>query len=259
MDDNLIDHKTCKNCGLQINEYKFCPNCGAKKITKRITFTNLTQDFADRYLNLDNSFLKTFAHLFTKPKEVIDGYINGIRKRYINVFSYFAISLTIASLYSFIMGKYKDVIFSNVFTNIEQIEVSKAATDFSFDYQTLISFLTIPILAFVSRLVFFNYKKYNLTEHFVIHLYAYSHITMVISFITLPLLLATKNLLLIVWIQFPLSIIYIAYVLKNLYQINFKKIVVKTLLFLMIMAVLFIVFILIFAIVMSTMGWIPEK
>ncbi|MFD2565091.1 DUF3667 domain-containing protein [Aquimarina rubra] len=258
MDDNLTDHVSCKNCGFQIDHYTFCPSCGAKKITKRITFKNLTQEFSDRFLNLDNSFIRTFIHLFTKPRTVIDGYINGLRKRYINVFSYFAISLTIASLYIFILGKYKDVLFSNVFTDVNQIEASKAASDISFEYQSLISFLTIPVLALISRLVFLNYKKYNLTEHFVIHLYAYSHITMVISFITLPLLLTLKNAFLILWIQFPISIIYIAYVLKNLYEINLKRIVIKTILFLLIMSVLFVIFSIIVAIIMVKMGLIPN-
>lgn len=247
-----INH--CKNCGFQIDHYSFCPDCGAKKITKRITFKNLTQEFSDRFLNLDNSFIRTFIHLFTEPNIVIDGFINGLRKRYVNVFSYFAISLTIASLYSFILSKYKDVIFSNVFTDVNQIKASKVASDFSFEYQSLISFLTIPILALISRLVFINYKKYNLTEHFVIYLYAYSHITMVISFITLPLLLTAKNLYLILWIQFPVSIIYIAYVLKSLYEINLKKILIKTLLFFIIMSVLFVIFSIIVAIIMMKTG-----
>ncbi|SEL96667.1 Protein of unknown function [Aquimarina amphilecti] len=254
MSKHLTNINHCKNCGFQIDHYSFCPDCGAKKITKRITFKNLTQEFSDRFLNLDNSFIRTFIHLFTKPNIVIDGFINGLRKRYVNVFSYFAISLTIASLYSFILAKYKDVIFSNVFTDANQIKASKVASDFSFEYQSLISFLTIPVLALISRLVFLNYKKYNLTEHFVIYLYAYSHITMVISFITLPLILTVKNLSLILWIQFPVSIIYSAYVLKKLYEISIKKILLKTLLFSIIMAVLFVIFSIIVAIIMMKTG-----
>ncbi|WP_378177654.1 DUF3667 domain-containing protein [Aquimarina sp. SS2-1] len=259
MNTHLTDNDHCKNCSFQIKNYSYCPNCGAKKITKRITFKNLTQEFSDRFLNLDNSFIRTFIHLFTKPKNVIDGYINGLRKRYLNVFSYFAISLTIASLYSFILGKYKDALFSNFFNDPNQVEVSKTASDLSFEYQSLISFLTIPVLALISRLVFFNYKKYNLTEHFVIHLYAYSHITMAISFITLPLLLISKNIYLILWVQFPVSIFYIGFVLKKLYEIGLKRIILKTLLFFLIMGVVFVIFSVIIGIIMAKMGMIPAK
>ena len=257
MDHKLTPINHCKNCGYEINNFTYCPNCGAKKITKRITFKNLTQEFSDRFLNLDNSVIRTFVHLFSKPKDVIDGFINGLRKRYVNVFSYFAISLTIASLYTFILRKYKNDIFSKVMVSEAQMEVSKVASDISFEYQSIISFLTIPVLALVSRLVFFNYKKYNLTEHLVIHLYAYSHITMVISFITLPILLTAENLYIMLWVQFPTSIIYIAYVLKKLYDLSWKKIILKTLLFLVIMTILFIIFSIVSAIIMIKTGVMP--
>jgi len=160
----------CKNCNFPVGAYSYCPDCGAKKIRNRITFKNLVQEFSDRFLNLDNSLIRTFLHLFSKPKDVIDGFINGLRKRYLNVFSYFAISLTIASLYTFILKKYKHDIFMNTTGSKEQIEMTKITSDFSFEYQSVISFLIIPILALISRLVFLNYKKYNLTEHFVIYL-----------------------------------------------------------------------------------------
>lgn len=257
MDNKLSNLNYCKNCGFEINNFVFCPECGAKKITKRITFKNLTQEFSDRFLNLDNSFIRTFVHLFTKPKDVIDGFINGLRKRYINVFSYFAISLTIASLYTFILKKYMEDIFAKTMVSEEQLEVSKIASDISFEYQSVTSFLTIPILALISRLVFLNYKKYNLTEHLVIHLYAYSHITMVISFITLPILLTVENLYPVLWIQFSASIFYIAYVLKKLYDLSWKKIILKTLLFFVIMSILFVIFSIVIAFIMIQSGVMP--
>ncbi|WP_299440186.1 DUF3667 domain-containing protein [uncultured Aquimarina sp.] len=258
MNSNLTNINHCKNCGFQIDHYSFCPDCGAKKITKRITFKNLTQEFSDRFLNLDNSFIRTFIHLFTKPKAVINGYIHGVRKRYINVFSYFAISLTISSLYSFILGKYKDDIFAKSMISEAQAEATKITSDFSFEYQSVISFLTIPILALISRLVFLNYKKYNLTEHFVIYLYAYSHITMIVSIITMPFILSAENIFIVVGIQMTTYIIYITYVLKKLYEISLKKILIKTLLFLVIMTVLFVIFSFIIAIIMMKMGIMPN-
>ncbi len=257
MDDKLTNTKYCKNCGFEISYYSFCPDCGAKKITKRITFKNLTQEFSDRFLNLDNSFIRTFIHLFTTPKEVIDGFINGLRKKYLNVFSYFAISLSIASLYTFIFKKYANDIFLNNIDSQDQLEVTKITSDISFEYQSLISFLTIPFLALISRLVFFNYKKYNLTEHLVIYLYAYSHITVITSIITLPFILYTDKILTVIGIQMTIYIFYIAYVLKSMYQINLKKILLKTLLFLMIISILCVIFLIITAVIMIKTGMLP--
>ncbi|WP_369598046.1 DUF3667 domain-containing protein [Mesonia mobilis] len=52
------------------------------------------------FLNYDNTFLKTYAHLFTQPHIVIGDYINGVRKKYLNVVSYITIALTLAGFYT---------------------------------------------------------------------------------------------------------------------------------------------------------------
>ncbi len=228
-----------------------------KRLNKRITFKNLTQEFTDRFLNLDNSLIRTFIHLFSKPEKVIGGYINGLRKRYLNVFSYFAISLTISGLYTYILRKYKDNLFTETLSSEKQIEVTKITSDFSFEYQSVISFLMIPLLALISRFIFLNYKKYNLTEHFVIYLYAYSHITMVVSILTLPFILSYQNIYIVIAVQFIIYILYIAYVLKNLYEMSLKKIVLKTLLFIIISIVLFTILSFIIALIMIKSGALP--
>lgn len=83
----------CKNCNLLLSDKaSFCSNCGAKVIRNRLTFKNLIEYFSEQFLNYDNKFLQTFIHLFTKPEVVIESYINGTRKKYVNVISFFAIS-----------------------------------------------------------------------------------------------------------------------------------------------------------------------
>ncbi|WAC01775.1 DUF3667 domain-containing protein [Lacinutrix neustonica] len=77
----------------QIN---YCNGCGAKVIKNRLTMRNLFEDFTYNYLNYDNKFLRTFLNLFTKPEAVITSYIDGTRKKYVNVISYFAIALTLS-------------------------------------------------------------------------------------------------------------------------------------------------------------------
>ncbi|MEW7292377.1 DUF3667 domain-containing protein [Aquimarina sp. 2304DJ70-9] len=234
----LITITNCKNCGQQIEVYNFCPDCGARKITKRITFKNLIAEFIDRFLNLDNSFFKTFIHLFTKPEVVIDGYIHGLRKRYVNAFGYFAISVTITGLYGFIV---KDRIFELTSATMssllseEALESQMTGLDMAFQYQSVLSFILIPILALLSRLVFLNYKKYNLTEHFVIYLYAYSHIVGITALLQIPITFLIDSYFIMSFSPFIVYFFYIGYVLKRLYGIDLKKILLKTLLFLMIL------------------------
>ncbi len=252
--NDLITITDCKNCGQQIETYNFCPDCGAKKITKRITFKNLVIDFVDRFLNLDNSFIRTFIHLFTKPEEVIEGYIHGLRKRYINAFGYFAISVTITGFYGFLVkDRLKEIMKFGDFSE-QQSVIQSSALDFTFQYQSAISFLLIPFLAIMSRLVFLNYKKFNLTEHFVIYLYSYSHIVGTMTLILLPLTFMTDNILNVMAVQFPVYVLYIAYVLKRLYKISLKSIILKTLLFLVIGSVFYIVFSILLVIIMVLTG-----
>lgn len=251
---DLITITNCKNCGQQIETYNFCPDCGAKKITKRITFKNLVQDFVDRFLNIDNSFFRTFLHLFIKPEEVINGYINGLRKRYINAFGYFAISITITGFYSFLVkDRLKEIVKLNNYSE-QQIELQSSIYDFSFQYQSIISFLLIPFLAILSRLIFLNYKKFNLTEHLVIYLYAYSHIVGTMAIILLPLTFIADSILIIAYVQFPIYILYIAYVLKRLYKLSLKSIILKTLLFLVLGSVFYIIFSILIIVVMILTG-----
>lgn len=258
---DLITITNCKNCGNQIETYNFCPSCGAKKITNRITFKNLVSEFVDRFFNLDNSFIKTFIHLFTKPDEVIDGYIHGLRKRYVNAFGYFAISITITGFYAFLVkDRLKEIIKFGNFSE-QQAEMQSSLFDSTFQHQSIISFLLIPLLAILSRLVFLNYKKYNLTEHFVIYLYAYSHIVGTMSLVLLPLMFIVNDFIIIMLIQFPVYIFYMAYVLKKLYQISVKKIMIKTLLFLIYGSILYIITIIVAAALMIMSGAIsiPTK
>ena len=79
----------CKNCNTALTKTQnYCFECGAKVIRNRLTIKNLLAHFSEQFLNYDNNFLKTFLHLFTKPEVVIGGYIDGTRKKHVNVIPY---------------------------------------------------------------------------------------------------------------------------------------------------------------------------
>ncbi|GAA4112703.1 hypothetical protein GCM10022393_11270 [Aquimarina addita] len=249
----------CKNCTQSIGHYNFCPNCGAKKITKRITFKNLLAEFTNRFLNLDNSVFRTAFHLFSKPEEVIDGYIHGLRKRYIDAFGYFAISVTVTGIYWFLIkDRYKELLVATSLPE-EQLKARQVGFDITSQYQTLISFLFIPLIAIISRIVFYNYKKYNLTEHFVIYLYAYSHIVVFTTLLTLPISFLIDDLWIVSFAPAIIYIIYNGYVLKRLYELTVLQLILKSLLFLTIGFVLFCVFSIITALVMILTNTIPTS
>jgi len=244
----------CKNCAYSLNTTSnFCQNCGAKVVHHRLTLKNFWSEFSQRFLNYDNTLFKTIRHMFSQPEVVIDGYIQGTRKKYLNVFNYFALAITITGFITFLSLKFYPEVFKeamNIFSSFQETEAQKIAITKTlsgfFDYQSLFYFLTIPILALISKIVFYNYKKYNYTEHAVIYLYAYSHTLVIINILYLLTLLIHKEALSFLTLcSVPLSIVYIAYILKRLYQLTFKQILLKTLFFILIgsIAYIFVIFI----------------
>ena len=81
----------CKNCTFEIKEEdSFCKKCGAKIIKRRITVKSLFSNLL-LVLGWDNNYFSTLRYLLYQPQVVLEGYIDGTRKKYANPFSFFAI------------------------------------------------------------------------------------------------------------------------------------------------------------------------
>ena len=159
----------CKNCAVSLRtDYSYCPACGAKVIRNRITAKSLFYDFTERFFNLDNTFLTTFRDMFRRPEIVIDGYIKGVRKKYLNPISYITIALTVTGIMVFFIKKSfpEGMDFDLFNTGVYSKESSKKLTNFMTTYYTFLFLLYIPILASCSWLSF-RHKKYNFTENVV--------------------------------------------------------------------------------------------
>jgi len=178
----------CKNCSNTLRtDYSYCPDCGAKVIRNRITVKNLWFDIVDRYFNIDNTFLKTFFHLFTKPEIVIEGYLNGIRRKYLNPISYLGISITLSGFIVFLIKKKQELVDFDVFnTGVTSVAQEKLLAVI-FDYQSLLFILWIPLMAIAGWLCF-QKKGYNFSERVVIFMYTLAHYS-VFTFIPSILLL----------------------------------------------------------------------
>ena len=241
----------CKNCDAPLNlDQAFCPSCGAKRMYNRLNWSNLTEDFVDRFLNIENNFLRTFFALFNKPEDVIGGYIDGMRKRYLSAFSYFAISLTITGLYTFVFRKWfmTDDRFRQGITATDGVDVkgtveaTKEMINWVFEYQSILTFVNIPFYAVVSKLVFWNYKKYNFIEHVVIYLYVYSHTQIVASILGILFMWSSVAQIVISSLLMFVYVGYTAFVLMRLFDLTIEKIVLKTILFIVVFLILSILF-----------------
>ncbi|NER15317.1 DUF3667 domain-containing protein [Leptobacterium flavescens] len=250
----------CKNCQTVIAETNdYCHDCGARVIRNRLTLKNLMTQLSEEFLNYDNRLLKTLIHLIKCPEVVIGSYVQGIRKRYMNPVSFFAISLTLSGLIGFITTNYFDnSVLYGPLDNGTNKEFQDKTFDFTTNYTSLITSVTIPFFAIISWIVFFN-RKYNFTEHIILYLYTYSEYAIITFFGSLGILLIDPSLygyhiMALILINF----IYFCYVLIRVFKLNLIQFLIKTLFFLAIMVVIMILwFILLFA--LAVVGVIDLK
>ncbi|MEZ4792748.1 MAG: DUF3667 domain-containing protein [Gelidibacter sp.] len=242
----------CKNCRTPLTDQSaYCYACGGKVVRNRLTIRNLFEHFSETFLNYDNKFFQTFINLFKKPEDVIGSYIDGTRKKYVDVISFFAIAITITGIEYFILHT-----FYPEFLDLSQV-TAKGTEQFSNEflqlvqkYQSFALMLFVPVYALMGRLVFLNIKKYNYTEVLVIFMYIIAQMTIVGSLIIIPsAVLGFKMGIMSIFIM-SIQIAYSAYCLKRLYGLSFLGMVLKSLLFLVVLFLFYILFTVIFMILL---------
>ena len=178
----------CKNCENTLRtDYSYCPDCGAKVIRNRITVKNLWIDIIDRYFNIDNTFLKTVLHLTTKPEVVMEGYVSGIRRKYLNPISYIGIALTISGFIVFLITKIEPQWDFDFLKTGQVTPATEKVQNITFDYQAVLFILYVPLMAIASWLSF-QQKGYNFSERTVFFMYALAHYS-ILTFIPSVLVL----------------------------------------------------------------------
>lgn len=224
----------CKNCSTTLNnDVNYCSNCGARIIRNRLSMKNLSHDVAERYFDLDNTFLRTFKHLITKPEVVIDGYISGIRRMYLNPIGYLGIALTLSGLLYFMLQKVFVVEMDmDVFNQGVNPELYKKIMPILGDFQSLVFILFIPIFGFAGWLTL-NKRGYLFTEYLVVMLYTlaqWSIISFPISLIVL--IVSPQDFIIMSTIMLPFMLAYAIYVIQRVNNFSVIQFILRTCLFL---------------------------
>lgn len=224
----------CKNCHNTLKDtQKFCDECGAKVIQNRLTPKVLAYQVNEQFISIDNKFLKTFLDLFKKPERVINDYIGGTRKKYIDVLQYFAIALTLVGIQVFLMNSFFKTQVESSFEVLNSIDSATSKENpvkmnfGSFDdinkYQSIIYILTIPLYAVSSWLANFLIKpkfSYNFTEHLVLNIYYYAQIIIITALLSIFFLCFGLNYLIISGVVSLLTFIYLFYTLKRVFELD---------------------------------------
>lgn len=247
----------CKNCENSLrSDFSFCPTCGAKVIRHRLTIKNIWQDLSFQFFNWDNTFFKTFKHLFTKPEGVIGGFISGTRKKYMNPISYFTIAITLTSILVFFMKKAfpEGFDFDIMDTGIYDAQTNKRMTDFLLNFYNILFIIQIPVYAVAGYISLLD-KKFLFSEHLVTFIYTQAQYSITSAPVTLiVILLAPTYYMALGFIFIVLTLIYSLWVLKRLHLLKGQDFWLKAFIFLVVFGFGYIMLSILQAILMIATG-----
>lgn len=161
----MSHNSQCLNCDSPVSG-KFCPNCGQKTDTHRITFKHfIFHDILHGVWHFEKGILFSLRKGITRPGKAGMDYISGKRIRYYNVFY---LILLIIGLNLFITSYHEQLSHTYLgTTEVVMTGVIKSVGDFLTHYSKLLIFSFVPLFALNSFLIF-RKKKLNLSEHFII-------------------------------------------------------------------------------------------
>lgn len=251
----------CKTCDFQLsNTAQYCSNCGAKIVHDRLSLKGTWEEFVGPFFSWDNNFWRTFFGLFKNPKDVLEAYITGARKKYFQPFSYIILYATIAVFfYKFfpleIIANYSEGLTdgyqnSNPSNKFPKIDM-KAYVEVLMGYYNFFVLLLIPIYAVVSYILFKN-KGHNFFEHLVFNSYLQTNL----GFISLILQVFLVNVLGMGFGFYSilflfLFIVFTLYAFKELYHQNLKQSLVSGIKYLLLFFGLYIGVIITFSILIA--------
>ncbi|CAM1372028.1 DUF3667 domain-containing protein [Tenacibaculum xiamenense] len=260
----------CKNCNHTLEEDDlFCEKCGAKVIKERITFRFLIMElFA--MLGIDSLFFRTLKGMVIKPEVVLNEYLGGVRKKYVNPFAYLAVGAAASLvLFNIFQGSFSQMQYAINKTQIEKLKVSankdlSAIKDLNSEefkklsnekaqakahlkfldlylsyflkFFNLITFLSLPIYALISKWTF--RKPHNYGEHIIINSFLSGTTMFFTGIIFLFTVFINPSLF---FYSMIVSVLYYLYSFKRLYELNIKQAIVKLLRFFVMLFVVFVV------------------
>src|SRR6187549_1900675 len=95
----------CLNCSTECSDV-YCPHCGQKTATNRISFQALLHDIPHSVFHLDKGFLYTFIELLKRPGPAVRDYIAGRRVKYYKPLAYLIILSAGSSLFTHLAVSY---------------------------------------------------------------------------------------------------------------------------------------------------------
>lgn len=248
---------TCKNCENSF-EGKYCPNCSQKADTHRFTLKHFAHEFFHAFTHADKGIFFLMKELFIRPGTVAREFNAGKRKKYFNPITYL---LLVMALQIFLTQKtgintaYLEEIQRQAQVEMidaddeyeKNVELMKAVEQQILEHSKIINFLFLPILAFLTWLLFRRAGS-NYAEVLVLDvLYMAQILLLYIILCLIPFLIYPQSVLFSMNIYTVVCLIYMVIALKQFFlqgwfSTIWKGVVIQVLYFITMFAVLMAVF-----------------
>lgn len=99
-----IPGSQCRNCGRELPDMRYCPDCGQLNDTRRLTFRELLGDALANLFAMDSKFAATFWPLMGKPGRVPERFLGGHKVRFVPPIRFYLLS-TFLLLFSYSVNR----------------------------------------------------------------------------------------------------------------------------------------------------------
>jgi hypothetical protein len=194
-----MSSSNCLNCEATLNSpARFCPQCGQKTNTHRLTLGHFFHDFFHALTHADKGIFYLLKELALRPGIVASEYIAGKRTKYFNPFSFFLILMAvfvISNNYLAQPAKAREP-DSAVLARIPTEEGKKTyltmmrrgneISGFMNKHGNILAMFAVPLFSFLSW-IFYRKAAYNFAEHLTANLLFVTISNLIFTIIVFPL------------------------------------------------------------------------
>ncbi len=160
----------CKNCTTHFRG-NFCSHCGQSAKVDKINAAYFLHDIPHSIFHIDKGFFYTLKSLIVSPGIALKGYLAGHRIKHFRPFGFVIIMSTICTL----LIKGVNFLTQKLFVQENPGNYIHFGNSIFERYPSLLIFLMIPILSFITWLTF-KRKSYNYWEHFLMNTYLAAYV-----------------------------------------------------------------------------------
>lgn len=213
---------TCKNCAAEFDS-KFCPYCGQKAKTGRITINQVVKDLQNQVVHIEQGFLFTVRELVLRPGIMVRDYLAGKRVKHVKPVKFLVWATAISFLVVKLLGFQEYIINQvkaqqNLQDNTPALERVQKMSDWINAHPSVIMLFTVPFIGLASWLLF-RKRGYYYAEHFTAAAYLMGMINLFNIFVTLILLmfkhLPLQQLTMLGSVQWLFNLIYFGWAYRQ--------------------------------------------